>query len=104
MCIQDINRREIEERYLVDRIAEYVKRIGPYAKVQMIEVPDDKAPESMSPAEEQQVRMKESNQLAFVICGLLELSSKLPHQLMRLVLVGQVYRVMRINRGEPYHK
>ncbi|NOU74592.1 hypothetical protein GC098_24890 [Paenibacillus sp. LMG 31458] len=95
---------KLKERYLVDRIAEYVKRIGPYAKVQMIKVPDDKAPESMSPAEEQQVRMKESNQLAFVICGLLELSSELPHKLMRLVLVGQVYRVMRINRGEPYHK
>jgi hypothetical protein len=29
--------------------------------------------------------MKESNQLAFVICGLLELSSELPHQLMRQV-------------------
>jgi 23S rRNA (pseudouridine1915-N3)-methyltransferase len=46
----------------VDRIVEYVKCIGPYAKVQMLELPDDKAPESMSPAEEQEVCMKESNQ------------------------------------------
>ncbi|NOU91214.1 hypothetical protein GC102_36625 [Paenibacillus sp. LMG 31460] len=44
----------------------------------MIEVPDDMAPENMCPAEEQ--------------------------QLMRLVLVEHVSRMMRINRGEPYHK
>ncbi|BFT76146.1 23S rRNA (pseudouridine(1915)-N(3))-methyltransferase RlmH [Paenibacillus sp. P36] len=143
----------------MDGIAEYVKRLGPYAKVQMIEVPDEKAPENMSAAEEQQVRDREGarlltalrpdvyvvalaidgemwsseqlaasldklatygrSQVAFVIGGSLGLSSELlrradmrlsfgrmtlPHQLMRLVLVEQIYRAMRINRGEPYHK
>jgi 23S rRNA (pseudouridine1915-N3)-methyltransferase len=28
----------------------------------------------------------------------------LPHQLRRLVLVEQIYRAMKINRGEPYYK
>lgn len=27
-----------------------------------------------------------------------------PHQLMRLILVEQIYRSMKINRNEPYHK
>ncbi|WP_261303369.1 23S rRNA (pseudouridine(1915)-N(3))-methyltransferase RlmH [Paenibacillus andongensis] len=159
MHIQILTVGKLKERYLVDGIAEYVKRLGPYAKVQMIEVPDEKAPENMSPAEEQQVRVKEGerllaklgadvyvvalaidgemwtseqlagsldklatygrSQVAFVIGGSLGLSSELlrradirlsfgrmtlPHQLMRLVLVEQIYRAMRINRGEPYHK
>ncbi|TFE01476.1 23S rRNA (pseudouridine(1915)-N(3))-methyltransferase RlmH [Jeotgalibacillus salarius] len=59
------------------------------------------------------------SKIAFVIGGSLGLSDEVlkrsdfglsfskmtfPHQLMKLVLVEQVYRSFRINRNEPYHK
>ncbi|SCW75443.1 23S rRNA (pseudouridine1915-N3)-methyltransferase [Paenibacillus tianmuensis] len=159
MNIQIIAVGKLKETYLVQGIAEYVKRLGPYAKVQIVEVPDEKAPESMSAAEEVQVRQREGERIlaklpadayvvalaidgkplsseelarqvqdlatygrshmAFVIGGSLGLAPEvlaradlklsfgrmtLPHQLMRLVLVEQVYRAFKIIRGEPYHK
>nr|WP_239587041.1 23S rRNA (pseudouridine(1915)-N(3))-methyltransferase RlmH [Bacillus ectoiniformans] len=150
---------KLKEKYLKQGIAEYTKRLSAYAKIEMIEVADEKAPEELSQTEMEQVKQKEGerilakvnqdtyvialaiegkmktseelatqldqlatygkSKIAFIIGGSLGLSSEVmkrandtlsfskmtfPHQLMRLVLVEQVYRAYRINRGEPYHK
>lgn len=150
---------KLKEKYLIDGIKEYLKRLGPYAKVTVVETPDEKVPEQLSAAQEEQAKVREGERLlalikpdahvialaidgqlwsseelaakldelgtygrsrvAFVIGGSLGLSTDVlkradaklsfgrltfPHQLMRLVLVEQIYRAFRINRGEPYHK
>nr|WP_238942011.1 23S rRNA (pseudouridine(1915)-N(3))-methyltransferase RlmH [Bacillus sp. REN10] len=150
---------KLKEKYLKQGIDEYTKRLSAYAKIEIIEVADEKAPEELSPIEMEQVKNKEGerilakispdthvialaiegkmktseelakqldqlatygkSKIAFVIGGSLGLGkdvmqrandtlsfSKMtfPHQLMRLILVEQVYRSFRINRGEPYHK
>jgi 23S rRNA (pseudouridine1915-N3)-methyltransferase len=150
---------KLKEKYLKQGIDEYVKRLSGYAKVEIIEVPDEKAPENLSDQEIEQVKQKEGerilakisddtyvialaiegkmksseelaesldklatygkSKIAFVIGGSLGLSKQVmrraeealsfskmtfPHQLMRLILLEQVYRAFRINRGEPYHK
>lgn len=157
--IQIIAVGKVKEKYLIQGIQEYMKRIQPYAKLQIVEVPDEKAPESLSEAEEGQVREREGerilqqirpethvialaiegrkldslqfaaelqrlatygrSQVAFVIGGSLGLSPQVlrradltlsfgamtyPHQLMRLILVEQIYRAFKIIRGEPYHR
>ncbi|WP_059105065.1 23S rRNA (pseudouridine(1915)-N(3))-methyltransferase RlmH [Shouchella shacheensis] len=159
MNISIVTVGKLKEKYLKHGIDEYIKRLGAYAKVQVIEVADEKAPETLSEQDMRIVKQKEgerllakisgdayvivlaiegkmktSEQLAadleklathgrskvvFVIGGSLGLSEEVlaradeklsfskmtfPHQLMRLVLVEQVYRSFRIVRGEPYHK
>lgn len=159
MQIQIVCVGKLKEKYWVGAIEEYSKRLGGYARLEIRELPDEKTPDSMSPAEEEQVRVREgerilaalkpdalvvalaidgetwtSEQLAsvmdkqavygggsisFVIGGSLGLSPAVlsradkklsfgrmtyPHQLMRVILLEQVYRGFKINRGEPYHK
>ncbi|WP_163651701.1 23S rRNA (pseudouridine(1915)-N(3))-methyltransferase RlmH [Listeria sp. PSOL-1] len=159
MNIQVIAVGKLKEKYLIQGINEYLKRLGSYAKVQVVEVSDEKAPEVLSTAEMKQVKNKEGERIlnkisadahvialaingrqksseefsqnidqlmtygkskvVFIIGGSLGLSEAvlaradekisfgkmtLPHQLMRLVLMEQIYRAFRIMRGEPYHK
>jgi 23S rRNA (pseudouridine1915-N3)-methyltransferase len=159
MKITIVSVGKLKEKYLKQGIAEYLKRLTAYAKVDIVEVADEKAPENMSEAEMNEVKRKEGerilthisqdtyvitleiggkmlsseqladkmdqlatygrSKLAFVIGGSLGISdavqkrsdfalsfSKMtfPHQLMRLVLLEQVYRGFRIIKGEPYHK
>ncbi|MFO3702572.1 23S rRNA (pseudouridine(1915)-N(3))-methyltransferase RlmH [Staphylococcus felis] len=150
---------KLKEKYWKQAIAEYEKRLSAYTKIDIVEVPDEKAPENMSEKEIEQVKAKEgerilakikpqstvitleikgkmlgSEELAkeldqlmiqgasdftFVIGGsnglhdtVLQRSnfalsfSKMtfPHQMMRVVLLEQIYRAFKINRGEAYHK
>jgi 23S rRNA (pseudouridine1915-N3)-methyltransferase len=159
MNITVISVGKLKEKYLKEAIQEYAIRLTKYCKLDIIEVPDEKAPENMSPAEEEIVKQKEGqailryikddtyvlglaiqgkqlssekfaelidglgirgkSNLAFVIGGSLGLSEEVlkradyhlsfsamtfPHQLMRVILLEQVYRGFRIIRGEPYHK
>lgn len=65
------------------------------------------------------LQVKGYSHLIFVIGGSIGLSQEIleradgkisfsrmtfPHQLMRVILLEQIYRAMRIARGEPYHK
>ena len=150
---------KLKERYWQDAIAEYSKRLSRYDKLEIIEVPDEKAPETMSAAQEAAVMEKEGQRIlkyvrddmyvvalaiqgktytseelaqmlekkalngvshiAFVIGGSLGLSPEVlnraeekisfsamtfPHQLMRVILLEQIYRAEKINHHEPYHK
>ena len=150
---------KIRETYLVQGIAEYLKRLTRYATVTIVEVAEEQAPETLSPAEQAQVRARESDRLlravrdgqyvialaiegrqftseafadhlqqlavtghadlALLIGGSLGLDATVlrranlqlsfgkmtfPHQLMRLIVLEQVYRAFKIMKGEPYHK
>ncbi|WP_125706600.1 23S rRNA (pseudouridine(1915)-N(3))-methyltransferase RlmH [Lacticaseibacillus daqingensis] len=159
MNIKIIGVGKLKEKYFKDSIAEYRKRLTKFAKVDIVEVPDEKAPESLSDAEMANVKALEGarilgkikdkewvialaiegkqrsseafakeledlttyghSDITFVIGGSLGLSPAvmkranntlsfgkltMPHQLMRLVLIEQVYRAFMINIGSPYHK
>lgn len=159
MNISIVSVGKLKEKYLKMGIDEYTKRLSSYAKIDLIEVPDEKAPENLSDADMLIVKEKEgerilnkitddsyvialaingkehsseslakkidqlatygNSKVAFVIGGSLGLSDEVmkraddtlsfskmtfPHQLMKLILVEQVYRAFRINRNEPYHK
>ncbi|MBV6552739.1 23S rRNA (pseudouridine(1915)-N(3))-methyltransferase RlmH, partial [Acinetobacter soli] len=63
MNIKIVTVGKLKEKYLIQGINEYVKRLGAYAKIQLVEVPDEKAPESMSEAEMLQVKEKEGKKI-----------------------------------------
>ncbi len=151
MNIRIIAVGKIKERYLQQGIDTYLKRIKSYCNVEIVEVPDEKAPENLSPAQEEIVKAKEGERIRnavrqnsyvialaiegealssqhltrklrdlessgrenidFIIGGSLGLDkgsldranlllsfSKLtfPHQLMRLILLEQIYHVLQI--------
>ena len=54
---------KIKEKYLRDAVAEYVKRLGKYCKLEIIEVADEKTQERASETEEMAVRSKEGERI-----------------------------------------
>ena len=159
MKIKIVTVGKLKEKYLKDGIAEYSKRISRFAKLEMIELTDEKTPDKASELENQkiletegarilskvgerdfvvvlaiegktlsseefskqleQASIKGYSTLTFIIGGSLGLAPvvknranlsvsfgrlTLPHQLMRLVLVEQIYRAFTIQQGSPYHK
>lgn len=159
MKLKVITVGKLKEKYLRDGIAEYSKRMGRFAKLEMLELPDEKTPDRASQAENEQILHKEGQRIlekiadrefvialaiegkslsseafsqylsdlgvrgysdvTFVIGGSLGLSPAvktranflisfgkmtLPHQLMKLVLMEQIYRAFMIQQGSPYHK
>lgn len=69
MQIRIIAVGKIKEKFLQDGIAEYEKRLGPYARVRIVEVPEEKRPGSASPAIERAAMAKEGERILTAIPG-----------------------------------
>lgn len=159
MNIKIIGVGKIKEKYMLEGIKEYSKRLSRYCNLEIIEVADEKTPENLSKIEMDLIKNKEGarilskipqnayiisldikgkqlsseqlaekmenlmidgvNAIVFIIGGSLGLVDEVleksdfklsfskmtfPHQMMRMILLEQVYRGFRIMRGEPYHK
>ena len=66
---------KLKDRFYREAAAEYAKRLSRFCTLEIAEVADEKAPESLSPAEEAQVKEREGERLLgriapgeFVIC------------------------------------
>lgn len=150
---------KLKEKYWVDAVKEYSKRLGSYCTLNITELKESPLRANPSPADEEAVKKAEgadilsrikssdyvitleikgkglsSEQLAskiddlgingkssivFVIGGSLGLSAEVsrradfklsfssmtfPHQMMRVILLEQIYRSFKIIRHEAYHK
>jgi 23S rRNA (pseudouridine1915-N3)-methyltransferase len=67
MQIRVVTVGKIKEKFLLDGIAEYEKRLRPYAKVQIVEVSEQKRPGSVSPAIESAAKEKEGGRILATI-------------------------------------
>ena len=63
MKITVITVGKLKEKYLKDAIAEYTKRLSKYCKLEIIEVTDEKTPDSASETLETQIRSKEAERI-----------------------------------------
>lgn len=63
MQIQIISVGKLKEKYLKDAISEYAKRLSRFCKIKIIEVTEEKVPETLSVAQQEQVRKKEAERI-----------------------------------------
>lgn len=63
MNITIITVGKIKEKFYTQAIEEYSKRLSRYCTLKIIEVPDEKAPENLSPAEQQGIIDKEGKKI-----------------------------------------
>ena len=63
MNISIITVGKLKEKYLKQGIAEYTKRLSAYAKVEEIELADEKAPENLSENDMLIVKQKEGERI-----------------------------------------
>ena len=158
MKITVVTAGKIKEKYLTAGINEFLKRLGPFANVKIVEINEEKMKDNPSEAEKQQTLQQEGQRLlrqvpegsylfvldvygqqfsseklaakldslalqgrsniTFLIGGAFGLSEEVrqaadfrlsfspmtfTHQMIRLLLVEQIYRCFKINRGEKYH-
>lgn len=54
---------KLKEKYLKEGMAEYAKRLSRFADIELVEVEDEHAPDSLSPAQEEQVKQREAERL-----------------------------------------
>lgn len=58
---------QIKEKYFIDAISEYSKRISKYAKVEFVKVNDEAIPDNASLKEEENIKIKEGEKILKVI-------------------------------------
>ena len=63
MNIKIIGVGKLKEKYFKAGIAEYAKRLGRYCKFEIVEVPDEKAPEKLSEAQMENVKKTEGERI-----------------------------------------
>ena len=158
MKINIVAAGKIKEKYLQMGIAEFMKRLPPYADVKITEIAEEKMKDNPSAAEKEKTLAAEgerllkqvpqgsylfvldvygkqisseelsekidalalqgNSNLSFLIGGAFGLSEEVrkaadekisfsrmtfTHQMVRLLLVEQIYRAFKISRGEKYH-
>ncbi|MGI6126185.1 MAG: 23S rRNA (pseudouridine(1915)-N(3))-methyltransferase RlmH, partial [Planifilum sp.] len=54
---------KLKERYLKQGVEEYLKRLRPYARVNVVEVPEEKPTGSLSAAEETRIKEREGERI-----------------------------------------